>query len=114
MRPEQRKEQLVILPPQPFDGQALAADGQISAEYPELDALPGDARSDLSGTAEQLGRGLDRLLTDHGNGTWLNDAGLVGGDFGDRVAEELSVIDRDRRDHRHDAVGHVGVVPRAA
>ena len=65
----------------------LAADGQLAADHAELQALPGDRGADLGRAAEQDLRGGGRLLGDDRDGAGLDDAGLLGGDLLDRVAE---------------------------
>ena len=67
--------------------------------------------------AEPRGRVLDhaqrlaRLRRDHRRHAALEDAGLLGGDRGERVAQEIDVVDRDRRDHGRERMrDHVGGV----
>ncbi len=69
-----------------------------------------------------LGRGLDDrhdlflvgLATDDGGASGLDDAGLLGGDLFDGVAQPCHVVHIDRPDDRGVGVEHVGGVPAAA
>ena len=56
----------------------------------------------------------DRLAGEDGLGAGLDDPGLLVGDLGDRVAEQMGVVDVDRGDHGDVGVGDVGRVPGAA
>ena len=66
------------------------------------------ARSRIASAATEL------LLGDDRDGARLDDARLLAGDAGDRVAEVVAVVEPDRGDDRDDAVGDVGRVPAAA
>ena len=58
---------------------------------------------------------LARLARDHRRHAALENAGLLGGDFFDRVAEEVAMVERQARDHaRQRALDDVGGVEPAA
>src|SRR5271154_2561986 len=61
------------------------------------------------------GERLARLAGDDRRHAALEDAGLLGGDLFDRVAEKLVVIEREPRDHaRQRTLDHIGSVEAAA
>ena len=92
----------------------LAADGDAALGDAELLALAGDHRLDLDGPAQQLLERLGRLRGEDRGRARLDDPGLLGGDLLDRGAEEVHVVQVDRRHDRDLAVDRVGRVPFAA
>ena len=60
--------------------------------------------------SQQRLRGVQRLLGRDQERPLVHDAGLVGGDVGDRLTEHLGVVERDRRDHGDRCMQHVGGV----
>ena len=57
-------------------------------------------RADRGGAGVDHRHGLVRLRRDHAGRAGFEDAGLLEGDLGDRVAEKGDVVDRDRGDRR--------------
>ena len=102
-------------PPRPCSDEHLAADGDRRGRAtPNSDALPGHRRAHLGRPPQQHLRRLGRLRGEHRDRARLDDAGLLGGDLVDGVAQVSGVVERDRRDHRDPAVGDVRRVPAAA
>ncbi len=93
-------------------GEAAVADLEVplAAATPERRAQRSGARLDHRG-------GFRRLLRDDGGAALLQDAGLGDRDLGERVAQELHVIERDRHDdgglRRRDHVGGVELAAEA-
>ena len=78
-----------------------------------VQSSPGDCSGALTraGLALDHRKRLARLRRHDRRHAALEDAGLLGGDLLERIAEELDVIERDRRDHgRERTVDHVGGV----
>ena len=72
-------------------------------------------RARLLGLALEHRRARVGLRRDHGRHAALEDAGLLGGDLLERVAEKFDVIDRDRRDDAGErTLDHIGGVEPAA
>jgi hypothetical protein len=86
----------------------------LAAEHAELHALPRHRGAHLDRVPEQDLGGGERLLRQHRGRAGLDDTGLLPRDLLQRVAEQPGVIDRDRGDDRHHAVGDVGAVEPAA
>jgi hypothetical protein len=110
----QRQEDVVDRPAGRVDPDQLSADGQLPVQDPELDALPVHERADLGAALQQDLRRLDRLTGQDRLRAGLDDARLLGGDLGQRVAQQVRVVDVDRRHHGHVRVRDVGGVPGAA
>ena len=79
--------------------------------------LAGDRkrRLDPRGLPLDDGERLARLARDHRRHAGFENAGLLGGDRGDRVAEKIAMIERHARDDaRERTLDHVGGVEPAA
>ena len=82
----------------------------------EILAVDGDGRAEpVGGVDQHFLRRLGFLCADDDRPARLDDAGLLGGDQLDPVAEKRLVVDRDRHDQRHGRiVDDVGGVEAAA
>ncbi len=111
----QRQEEIGVLRGQAAQRDLLPTDGHVARGDAEVVALEHDPGTHLGRALdEHLGR-LGRLLQpDDGDGVGLDDAGLLPRDLLDGVAEEVPVVEVDRRDDRDRGVDDVRRVPRAA
>ncbi len=83
----------------------------LPVDHPEVDPLPLRQRAHLGAPLEQhLGR-LERLPGQDGVRAGLDDAGLLPGDLGHRPAQQVGVVEVDRRHDGDPGVGDVGRVP---
>ena len=115
VRAVEGQEEVGIGRGEPAHGDGLATDGDVAALEAELLALVGDLGADLLGALVEDGDdGRVVLPGAHGDGLGLDDPGLLERDVALGVAEEVLVVEGDRRDDRDDAVGDVGGVPAAA
>ena len=89
MRAEQRQEQVVVLAEQPRIASRWPPTASSRLSTPNSMPSLATVAPTSAAAPQQLSGGLDRLLAEHGHGTWLDDARLVGGDRRDRVAEVL-------------------------
>ena len=112
--PKSGQEDLVVLRVQALEVEHLAADREPTPDDAELQALARHDGVDLDGPLQDRLGGHQLLLRDDRDRARLDDARLLAGDAGDGVAEVVAVVEPDRGDDRHDAVGDVGRVPAAA
>ena len=90
--PEQRQEDLLVLPAQALQAHLLAADGDPPLQHAELGALPRDDRLDLDRPADQRVERAGLLVGQHRDRVRLDDPGLLAGDGGHVGAEVLGVV----------------------
>ena len=110
----QRDEHLGIEASQPLQLHLLATDRDLARDHPELQPLARQGGLELGGVTDQLLGGGQRLLREDRGRSRLDDPGLLPRDALQVVAEIALVVQRDRRHHRHQSVGHVGRVPEPA
>ena len=115
----QWQEDLGVHPAEALQLDHLAADGDLTAEHRELGVLPGDGGVGPQCRGQQHRHRLGCLLSDHRDGVDRHhitarggdDAGFLGGDLRQGVAQVLGVVDTDGGDHRDRGVDDVGGVP---
>ena len=101
-------------PPSPRSASSWPPTASARDRTPNSRPSRATSASTSTDRAQQHVGGVDGLLGEHAVGPRLDDAGLLGGDLLDRVAQEPLVVDRDRRDDSDLRVGDVGAVPGAA
>src|SRR5665811_850412 len=109
----QRKEDVVIVPAKASDGEPLAADPDLTAQYAELVALKGNRRPNVPGTLDENLGNLRLLKAADDGRTGLDDARLLRGNVLQRRAEEPYVVKSYRCHDCYRGVDDVGGVPGA-
>ena len=113
VRAVQRQEDLVVHAAEPLQRQHLPADRDARSSTPNS-TLARDRGADLGAALAASARPPRRSAGRRSAWRRLDDAGLLGGDVLDRVAEEFGVVQPDRRDTTATGRGDVGGVPCAA
>ena len=114
VRAVERQVQLVVGAREPLHADLLPADGEALRGEAERVALHRErGAAGVGGGLQHLERRRVLLGRDR-RGAGLDDARLDGGDLGDRVPEAVGVVEVDRGEHHHVAVGGVGRIPRTA
>ena len=118
----QRQEQFGVFAAQALKREHLSAHRGPAFEYRELRALTGHEVVGLDRGAQEHVRHLRLLDGEHGHRVGrhqcirglLDDPGLLPRDGREGVTQIVAVVHRDRGDHGHRSVDHVGGIPPAA